>query len=780
MTMTTERYRQQAESFVAETLNAEIPGVATDAGSGTNNILVRGGGAIHAALHQEIDHTLTSRNISDPDAISEADMDRNLENVMAKRDAGQKSRLFVNVHFAERRDRVFGQGTRASTADKLLVFVTESDLSFLESDYIVEPSDNTFFLRVPMIAEKAGPEYDVDVGEVNNLIDNRLGAVYIRNASLARGGLPAQTNSEFLRSASRDISTRLPINTDGTLRTIQKLFGTRVLDVLVIGNGDPEMLRDELYDNGGVIGLGPTGTPTGVHVGGRADVYHWYPQVNYVEVTIDLTIDLIAAAAIPGAAATVTAKFAPGSTTTNTVPASGALVLDLGGATEETVRYASFVFDVGTGVYTFTLASGVTTAMTHAISSPVKIAGTGAISIAPGGAINTLPILRVQSVRLLDPLTLSPIGSPLTEVDAAARAPGWRFADQSKLNFMSAKETRTLVVDEKRDALGNAALSKSDGVTSATRLLSSPTTTFTGYQGRDITITAGGVTQTRTILRVVTPNEIEYSDGATPLPDAGSVVFTVAAGFGDYLQYPVRIGFYTHTEIQEAQATFDGGRVRVLTGNNLSRAFLPVFLDFKLRFKGSGSEADVRAKVLELIQDSQGNVLGTNQGARFDASDIVAAAYADGMANFVETPFEIKITRINVDGTKTVKWVSPGRDTVNDLVIATAAAVSDKIVTCTRPVQVAEFSVPATGKLYLGAYVGNQETVTYDRVVFSGANMIFVLTEGQSVAYVHGLNEPLRVSVSDFDPANVITDGVIASERQQRPYFGAVIVEKIP
>lgn len=775
--MTIERFQKQAESFISETLTSAIPGTTVDPGSAVNNIMVRGGGAIASGLFQEIDHTLTTRDISAPEAISITDMDRNLEPLLVTRDSGEISRGFVNLYFSDRRARTVAQGTRATTADKLLNYVVDSDLAYEPSDYLVEPSDNSFYLRVPFSAEKAGSEYDSDVGVVNTLVGDRLGVLYARNTEKFLGGLAAQTNTAFVATAKRAVSTRTPLNVDGTILTLQKLFGTKILDALIIGNGDPEMLRDELYDQAGVLALGPAGTPTGVHIGGRTDAYHWYPQVNYVEVTIDLTIDLITATSLGIGAATIQAKFAPGTTTTNTVPASGALIIDLGGAGEETVRYSSFVFFPLTGLYVFTLV-GLTT-IAHNAAVGVKVAGSGGISVGPTGAIKTLPMLKVQSVRTVDPLTLAPIGDPLTEVTAAERTPGWYFEDFNKLNFMSAKETRTLRIDEKRLAPGNQPLSKTDGVTSAVRLLASATTNFTGYQGRDITINDGVVTVTRTILRVISPTQVEYSDGPETLVNGAGRTWSVAAGYKDFLQYPVRVSFYTHTEIQDAQASFDGGRTRIVCSDILSRIFLPLFLDFTLRFKGSGSVADVRKKILTLIQQAQGTNFGSNQGARFDVSDIVAAAYSDGLADAVETPFQIKVTHVNVDGSKTVRWVAPSLDTVNELVLSVAAGIGDTVITATRPVQVPASNVPARGKLFLGAFYGNQETVTYERVVFSGANMIFVLTEGQTVQYVHAMSEPLRVSVVDYDPANVITDGVISDERQFRPYFGTVVVEKI-
>jgi len=781
--MTTERYRQQAEDFITETMQSEIPDVAVDSGSAINSLIVRGGGAIMAALFQEIDHVIGARDISDPEALSTEDMDRNMEVLLVERDAGIRSRGFVNIHFSNRDSRAFGAGTRVADSDQTLFFVVETDLEYTPSDHLPNASDGTFYLRVPFVAEKEGPEYDLDVGQITSFVDNQLGAIYVRNGEAFLGGLESQTNTQLLRTAQRSISTRTPLTIDGTVLALQQLFGTKLLDAIILGNGDSEMLRDELHVVGPNMALDPSGVPTGIHIGGRTDAYHWYPQVNYVQVDVDLTVDLVAASVINIGATSVSARFASGTTSSNAIPSSGRLVLDLGGANEETVEFSSVVFVLLTGIYTFTLTAPFP-AFSHVSASPVTVSGNGAVNIGPDAAIQIVPVMLVKSVSLLDPLTLSPIGSPLVRVDPLSRSPGWYFEDFNKFNLMSAKETKTLRIDEKRNVPGNMPLSKTDGVVSLGNLLSSATTDFTGYQGRPITITFGMTTVTRTILQVLSVTQVMYSDGPEdPLLTGAGRTFSVPAGYGDYIQYPVRIAFYTHTEIQEAQTAFDNGRTRIVCSDILSRAFYPIFLEFKLRYKGPGSELDVRAAILDLIQKSQGSVLGANTSTRFDVSDIVSAAYKDNLADYVETPFEIKIARVNQDGTEEIRWVAPGPNTVNQLIIATTvvAGPATRTITCTRPSQVAEFAVPSRGRLFLGAFAGTEEELTYDGVVYSGLNITFILEESSpSPAAGHPVAEPLRVSVYDFNPNNVITDGVISDGRMFRPYFGNVIIEKIP
>jgi hypothetical protein len=778
-----QRYLDQTQAYIGESLKAEIPTLTVDGGSAVNSVLMRGASVIVAPLKQEVDHVIETHDLTDPEALSKEDFDVILGNLLVERDKGDFSQTFIDIHYADRVQRSFAQGLRASTSDRVKVYATTSDLVFDVQDYFVDPSDGTFYLRVPVTAQEAGPEFDVDVGEINTLLDSQSGVLYVRNSSDAVGGLAEQTNTQALRTANRSVSTRVPDTLDGTIVVLQKLFGQKLLDAVVVGNGDVDMIRDELYDMGeGEIPrwtLGPSGTPSGIHLGGRSDVYNWYPSINFIEETVDLGVDLTFLANQTVGVNSFVAKFAAGTTTTNTVPASGKLVLELGSSIEETVSYSSFTFNGSLQQYTFTLTAP--TQFAHQAEKSIKVAGNGQISIGPAGRIKAvLPIIRVASVVRLDPLTLAPIGDPIPEVDPDSREPGWYFEDINELIFMSAKETRTLHIDEKLTHLGNPALAGTTAVTSQTptpRDLVCTAVDFTGYQGRDITITTTGGTVTRTILQVISATEVQYSDGPEdPIPSESSVSFSIEANTGDFVQYPIRVSYYSHTKIGEAQAVFDGGRIRVVTQDNLSHAFFPVFLDFTMNYKGSGSEEDVRKALLNVLQTAQGTTLGANSGTKFEVSDLVDAAYDGNLTDGVETPFEIKVTTINRDGTKSVKWVSPGPNTVNELVIASTSSPGDKIVTCTRPAQVAAFTIPTEGKLYLGAFVGTQETLTYDKVIFSGSNIIFILSEGESVGFSHPSSEPMRVSVLDFDPANVITDGVITSSKLYRPYFGTVIV----
>lgn len=785
------RFTDQARAFIVESMKQGLPNANVDGGSGINAVLGRGGATISASLLQEIEHLLTSRKLTDPEAVSEDDMDLLLDNLLTERDEGNYSSGFVRVYYRERTRREFGAGLTATIETSEINFVTIADLVFEPQNYFLDNDRSLYYINVPFIAQEPGEDYNVDVGEINKLVNDTSGALLVTNASAFRNGLKQQTNAQALRLAQRSVSTRTPLPRDGAIYWMQKLFGTKLRDLLVIGNGDAEMLRDEIYDLGtgfspqfriGVDGLDADGAQQGtsleIHVGGRTDLYLLFDAVNYVQQHADLFADMTLDndMATPATVTEIFATFVEG--TTGTVPNSGKLLIDLGGGGEEVVYYGDREIITAPDEYRFfDLAAAPVN--THNASASIKVVNNEELSVGEDGDITILPVFQIAEIRLLDPLTFEPIGDPVPETTSDSREPGWYVSKANAYDILSAKETKSIILDEKRDEVGNQLLEATGGDTVDVGDYSKYTVAgadFTGYQGREIQLT-GGVVTTRTIIRVISATEV-FLNGAL-LGTNASVDALVAASYGDYIQYPVRISYYTHTEIAEAQNFLDQSSSRIMSSDSLARAFLPVFLDFTLEYQGDGETLDVRDRVNKMLKTSSGEAIGESEGARFEYSDLVSAAYEDGLANYVVTPFQVRIRRLQSDGTWIVQYVNPGPDTINELAVDTAVAVSDTFIATTLPANVTEFNVPAQGKLYLGGFTTNQEVLEYDSVATSGDDYVFVLKDGQAAAYVHGVNEPLKVSTLDYVPANVITDGVITNERNYRPFLGQAIIRKL-
>lgn len=861
------RFFENARTFITETMQSVIPNANVDGGSGINAVLGRGAATISAALLQEIEHLLTTRDLTDPEALSEEDMDLLLENLLTARDGGDLAFGFVRLYYPDRVLREFSSGLTATTQDGTLNFVTLADLSFQPQDYFIDSDNGDFYINVPFTAEEAGEEYNIDPGEITELSNDQSGASRVTNIDAFRNGKPPQTNTQALRKARRAISTRTPLSKDGVIFFFQELYGSRVQDILVVGAGDDEMLRDEVWDMGegaeprfqvGVDSLNSQtreqmGTRQSLFVGGRTDVYTLYTNVNFIQKNIDIFADMALDSSIdaaPSGVSTIQATFIPG--TTGTIDDTGKLIIDLGNTGEETLAYSSVVnTPAGSGTYVFTLVGE--TVQAHDAGATVKAVNNNDLTVGPGESIDVLPVFQIADISLLDPVTFQTTGSPLPQTRPESRLPGWYVTRTNPYDLLSAKETKSIVIDEKRERAGNQYLSVTGGVTSDvvvgggtyTQYEVAPGTDFTDYEGREIVL-SGGASTTRTIIQVVSQTQVILSGSA--LGALVGVNGVIEEAFGDYNQFPVRVNYYTNTEIGEAQSFLDQDSRRILAGDILSRAFLPVFLDFTLRYRGSGNTTEIRDAINLVLQTSSGDALGESTGAKFEYSDLINAPYTDGLANYVETPFQIRIRRQQLDGSFSVDYINPNRNTVANMAVLnsngvtffaadgsgaegtstfnsssmpfTGASVGEKIfisgvglakivsfanvnqvelditfesdfsgadwsfpvffLTARLPSGDSRFSVPTEGRLLLGGFTSNQESVTYSSFVADGNDQYtFIVTEGQSINLPHLADEPLRVCTLDYDDANVITDGVITDERTYRPFLGDVVIEQL-
>jgi hypothetical protein len=690
------RYAEQARAFITETLKQMLPALNVDSGSAINSLLARGGAAINASLLQEIQHMLTSRDFSNPEALSEADVDLLLANLLTERDGGELAYGFVRLYYRDRIARSFVAGTTATTEARDVSFLTLVDLDYLPQDYFLDTTNGLYYLNVPFAAESPGEAYNVNAGEINQLIGDSSGPVLVTNVSAFRKGAEKQTNTEAVRQAQRSVSTRTPLSRDGTIFWMQSLFGSKLRDLLIVGNGDAEMLRDEVYDLGesavprfqiGVDSLDPDtrvqlGTAQDLHVGGRTDVYLLFDGINYVQLHADLFADMLLDTDIsyPSLITSIQATFVTG--TTGDVPSTGKLLIDLGRENEETIYYAT-VTAVDNDTYIFSNLTPTNPTQIHAVGASVKVVNNGELQVGVDKDITVLPVFQIAEIRILDPITLEAIGDPVPETTAASHDPGWYVTKANRYDLLSAKETKSIILDEKRSLPGNQPRSDSlgggalDNVVVGTGTYSRYTHAgqdFTGYAGREITLTYGTTTIVRTIVFVQSPTQVVLSGSA--LGTIASVSFVIEANYAEYIEYPVRVSFYTNTEIAEAQQFLDQDPKRVLCTDSLARMFLPVFLDFTMYYRGDGTSGDVRANINEVLKTSSGQAIGESSGASFEFSDLVNAAYVDGAANYVQTPFQVRVRRLQVDGTWIVQYLNPDAGTVNNLAVKTAPAVT--------------------------------------------------------------------------------------------------------
>jgi hypothetical protein len=119
-----------------------------------------------------------------------------------------------------------------------------------------------YYVDVPIVADAEGSEYDIDVDTLMSCSDSRVAS--LTNKAKFSGGLPKETNTEFIARTQKSIGVR-DLNTGKGFNAIMfETFPSQLVEAKALGFGDPEMMRDIQFN---------------YHIGGRIDGFVKTPSV---------------------------------------------------------------------------------------------------------------------------------------------------------------------------------------------------------------------------------------------------------------------------------------------------------------------------------------------------------------------------------------------------------------------------------------------------------------------------------------------------------------------
>jgi hypothetical protein len=266
----------------------------------------------------------------------------------------------------------------------------------------------------------------------------------------------------------------------------------------------------------------------------------------------------------------------------------------------------------------------------------------------------------------------------------------------------------------------------------------------------------------------------------TDPPFDPTVLLTIEAGatYGDYLRYPVRVVYASHSDISTIQSDVDGSDQSLLCEDTLIRSFYPCLIDSSITFKGNSSANQVFNRFVNLIQDAATEV-DSNSRVRIDISNIIAALDEEGLVDFTDVNPEIRVTTFIADGGLQTRYINPSRETKQVLVTNAAVSMGDASIVLKRYKDMATIS--GRGKLFLGGTNPNiQEIIPYEAVVEQDdGTFIFIFRDGFTLAYSHPQWESVVVSKRDYDPELEFLDGAIYIEPNSRPYIRQLSVKKL-
>lgn len=265
-----------AANFLQQYLTDQVPLGDFTAGTALRDLAIQALAAVVAFLRADAAQirqmqslvTVQAATGGDPEALADA-VTGILSNFFVTAGAGTYSRGFAIGHSSTQTD-VFIPASISFTFSTGLVFVVDNggQTLFIPQSQLVPIIDTTgmvidYEFRIPLIAVATGTQYDIQPGQFQAFDRFNPYVTSVECTIAFSGGDGPESTTALIARAPTAISVRCLINDRSIPATLDDNFDG-IDAVLVIGMGDPEMVRD----------IVPTIAPhLLVHVGGCVDIY---------------------------------------------------------------------------------------------------------------------------------------------------------------------------------------------------------------------------------------------------------------------------------------------------------------------------------------------------------------------------------------------------------------------------------------------------------------------------------------------------------------------------
>ena len=269
------------ETFLVDRLSSEHADLDVSSGSGIRDLVIRPMVTMLTPLRREINAIANSQSLNNSQTMTRSEVNALLGNFFLSIQDGGVSTGTARVYFAT---------PQSVIVDTLAKFSTESGLNFFPSS-ITSVSSATmslnresglYYVDVPLQSEANGTQYNITTGEISK-IENVIGAVKVTNKVGFTSGVDDETKAEAITRARESITTRTLATSRGIKTLITGAYPS-IDKVQVIGFGDSEMQRDFVSGPqaisgvpGGFEGAADADLTTGIHIGGKTDVYVYQP-----------------------------------------------------------------------------------------------------------------------------------------------------------------------------------------------------------------------------------------------------------------------------------------------------------------------------------------------------------------------------------------------------------------------------------------------------------------------------------------------------------------------
>lgn len=213
---------------------------------------------------------LTILDSEDPDAFPEDIVDGLASNAFVERNAGSIGSDVMRIRFFEPQAFNYAQGILAFLGPNGQRYLNSEAISVTAAEMSLNQEGTSFYVDVPIVAFEEGSAFNVAAGSITTMEAEPVGVSSLSNLFGITAGADRETNTELIDRIKVAVTVRALVTGRGIVVTLTENF-TTIEEIFPVGFGDPEMMRDIVYNT---------------HIGGCADVYLKTP--NFPEGSLDV------------------------------------------------------------------------------------------------------------------------------------------------------------------------------------------------------------------------------------------------------------------------------------------------------------------------------------------------------------------------------------------------------------------------------------------------------------------------------------------------------------
>lgn len=199
----------------------------------------------------------------DPDAFNEEAVDSLAANLFVDRITGDFSAGVARVYYSVAVDREWPAGGAIFTGSNSKTYSNPEPFAITVAEMGAQIENGLYYYDIPVVCTETGVN-DLDpAGLISLASDTAVNSV--TNKLKISGGVPRETNTDLIKRTKNSIAVRDLVTGKGANGTLFENFSTSLSELQPIGMGDPEMMRDILFNT---------------HVGGKVDLFIKAPQIR--------------------------------------------------------------------------------------------------------------------------------------------------------------------------------------------------------------------------------------------------------------------------------------------------------------------------------------------------------------------------------------------------------------------------------------------------------------------------------------------------------------------